>query len=103
MCQPQFYARVLCEPCHPACEVCFGPLEYYCASCRPGYSFASPSSCRACTPPCQTCGVLPDSCLTCVSGFYLEQAFCFICPQDCFLCGSMGRCLACKRNLMLSE
>jgi hypothetical protein len=53
------------------------------------------SSCR--DSNCQTCNNR-NSCLICISGFYLNNSTCFACPKVCLICSSNQICSKCDLN-----
>ncbi|ELP93541.1 serine-threonine protein kinase, putative [Entamoeba invadens IP1] len=111
---------------------CSVQLNSKCVQCEDGY-FKDKDTCMECSLNCQTClnnntcilcdsdFVLTDSntcrskiesncdeiinsqCLTCASGFYLEQKECKQCGPGCSICNSFNQCQACLSTFVYSN
>ena len=66
-------AEMTCALCPDNCTTCTG--ETNCVTCAPGYvTFVQKVAttrtyCIACSPPCNTCTLNPDTCTSCITGF----------------------------------
>lgn len=84
-----------CSPCDSACSTCFGPTNFECTSCRPGYywiesktacvtscslvpgywSDSSTEVCLPCSLGCADCSDgQADSCSACMTGYYFNSS-----------------------------
>jgi hypothetical protein len=122
-----------CIWCHKYCTTCDGPSPLDCLSCMTGYALVSssdppvpiatgparcqrecltgyypsssaPNECLLCDSSCATCtGPGRVSCLTCVTGHYLEGTQCLPCHHWCASCSqeSSFKCSSCYPTYQL--
>jgi proprotein convertase subtilisin/kexin type 5 len=58
--------------------------------------FAFYEHCVACLPGCAECPEeYPTICTSCEDGYYLEEQFCYQCPEGCLSCSSPTVCGSC--------
>lgn len=91
-----------CEPCMNGCEQCSG--RDTCLYCSLGYVNYM-SRCYPCKPECLSCANSPNSCQSCISGYYLsagKNSVCIRCPDFCPICNSPNDCQQCAPGYFLN-
>ena len=107
------WTTVSCQPCHPTCRTCTGPLENQCLSCEFGASLSPSSTCKcsqenayqltttgacfSCHYSCQTCfGPASNQCEICYdSATTISSGVCTCTMPGMSISSSTGLCTAC--------
>ena len=108
-----------CSKCVENCFQCSSPKT--CETCESNYYFALDKcvpfdecklhllddathfSCASCPPNCLYCDPSNSECRVCAKGYFLREAKCVSCLQNCLLCLSEFECLVCEPGFFLHE
>jgi hypothetical protein len=94
-----------CLACPDKCSSCTSLTR--CTGCKTGIliNYACTEGCSSSDPYCMKCSSTPNTCIQCITGFYLNsQGKCSKCPDtNCSTCDSTGQCVTCKSSYTLQK
>lgn len=101
-CQERYFlmSSSLCSACVANCKVCLEASK--CTECLDGFETTSAGTCQKnCGMNCGECDYQSYKCLSCLSGFFLEDGKCVKCGSYCEKCKSQSECTQCKTGYQL--
>ncbi|KAL4489343.1 hypothetical protein ABPG72_018998 [Tetrahymena utriculariae] len=90
-----------CFPqCFPTCSSCTSPNNNFsCTKCKDGYYLSAFNQCLPCSPPCLTCSISANKCLSCIDTYKFDNQFkiCkIICDSSCATCTQPLKSTSCS-------
>ncbi|KAL4506331.1 hypothetical protein ABPG73_017065 [Tetrahymena malaccensis] len=90
-----------CSPqCYPTCSFCTSPnSNFSCTKCKDGYYLSAFNQCLPCSPPCLTCSINANKCLSCIDTYKFDSLFkicMIICDSTCATCTQPLKSTSCS-------
>ncbi|EAR81858.2 zinc finger lsd1 subclass family protein (macronuclear) [Tetrahymena thermophila SB210] len=90
-----------CFPqCFPTCSACITPNNNFsCTKCKDGYYLSAFNQCLPCSPPCLTCSINANKCLSCIETYKFDSQFkicMIICDSSCATCTQPLKSTSCS-------